>query len=63
MISEIPWIAVIGGFVVVLSLFIIFKSFNMPSSFKANQQKREELLRKKAMEANKAEKPNKVGRH
>lgn len=47
MISEIPWIVFIAALAVLLALFLILKSLKMPSSFTENEQKREELRKKK----------------
>ncbi len=46
MITDIPWVAFIAVFGAVAALFIVFKSFKMPSSFTENQHKRDELRKK-----------------
>lgn len=48
MIPQISWIALIAALATLMGLFIILKSFKMPSSFDKNREKREELRRKLA---------------
>ena len=48
MIPQISWIALIAALAALIGLFIILKSFKMPSSFEKNREKREQIRRKLA---------------
>jgi hypothetical protein len=44
--SEIPLIMLGGALLLIFGLFFVLKSFKMPASFSANQQKREEIKKR-----------------